>query len=165
MDADSVVMGRYNFDGQSFTVTAQVLDMKQLRLSSEFRETGTLPGLMDVQNALAWDMMRVIRFAETPARNTFLTAAPSVRLDALENYIRAMMDSSQQNKVRHLKEAVRINSQYDLAILELGKTYFDLRDFPNALAWLGKVPRQGSKSREAAFYAGMAAYYAGDYPR
>ena len=33
MDADYVVLGAYNFDGQTFTARAQLLDMKALRLS------------------------------------------------------------------------------------------------------------------------------------
>src|SRR5215471_8822277 len=42
MDVDYVVLGRYSFDGKSFQTSAQLLDMKTLRLSSEVSESGPL---------------------------------------------------------------------------------------------------------------------------
>ena len=38
MDADFAVLGRFTYDGQSFTGAAQLLDVKQLRLLPEVRE-------------------------------------------------------------------------------------------------------------------------------
>jgi tetratricopeptide (TPR) repeat protein len=165
MDTDFLVLGRYNFDGQRFTATAQVLDMKQLRLSNDLTESGLLPSLMEIENALAWDVLRVIAPDNAGERPAFLAASAPVRLDALENYVRALLVAGRQEKLQRLKEAVRLNPQYDIALLELGRTYFDARDYPNALSWLGKIPRQSLKAREAAFYAGLAAYYTGDYAR
>ncbi len=165
MDTDFLVVGRYNFDGQRFTATAQVLDMKQLRLSNDLAESGPLLNLMEIENALAWDVLRVIAPDNAGERAAFLAGSAPVRLDALENYVRALLAANRQEKLQRLKEAVRLNSQYDVALLELGKTYFETRDYPNALVWLGKIPRQSLKAREAAFYAGLAAYYAGDYGR
>jgi Flp pilus assembly protein TadD/TolB-like protein len=165
MDTDFVVLGRYNFDGQHFTATANVLDMKQLRMSANLVQSGPLPGLMEIEDALAWDVMRIIHPEQAGDRAAFLAASSPVRLDALENYIRAMLASNRPEKLQRLKEAVRLNPQYDVALLALGKTYFEARDYPNALAWLSKVSRQSVKAREAAFYAGLAAFYSGDFAR
>ena len=165
MDTDFVVFGRYNFDGHRFTATAQVLDMKQLRLSPELTESGALTALMDVENALAWDVLRLVRPDQAGDRAAFMAASAPVRLDALENYIRATLAANRQEKIQRLKEAARLNPQYDVALLELGRTYFEARDYANALASLAKVSRQSPKAREAAFYSGMSAFYAGDYAR
>jgi tetratricopeptide (TPR) repeat protein len=165
MDVEFVVMGRYNFDGQTFTATAQVLDMARLQLSPEFSASGPLPKLMDVQNALAWEVFRRLRPADAPARLTFVAASSSTRLDALENYVRALMTSSEPEKIRRLKDAVRIDPQYELAIVELGTAYFDSHDYANALLWLSKIPRNSRKSHQAEFYAGLAAFYSGDFAR
>src|SRR5438067_4562127 len=165
MDADYVVFGHYNFDGQAFTASAQVLDMRRLRLGPEIVESGTLPNLMEVANNVAWQVLRSLHAQDLPARAAFLGAASSVRLDAFENYIRGVTASTRPEKIRRLREALRINPQYDLANFQLGRAYFDARDYQNALAYLSKVPRTGSEADQASFYAGLAAYYSGDLAR
>src|SRR3954471_9915408 len=87
MDADLVVMGSYTYDGQTFSTVAQVLDMKQLRLSKEMKERGALVKIIDIQNGLAWDVLHQIKPEAAGARESFLAAAPAIRLDAFENYI------------------------------------------------------------------------------
>src|SRR6059058_47928 len=78
MDADYLVLGRYNFDGQVFTAFAQVLDMHKLRLGPEIVESGTLPNLMDAANAVAWQVLRSLHTHDLPARAAFLGAASPV---------------------------------------------------------------------------------------
>src|SRR5438067_2443182 len=154
MDADYLVLGRYNFDGQVFTAFAQVLDMHKLRLGPEIVESGTLPNLMDAANAVAWQVLRSLHTQDVPARAAFLGAASPVRLDAFENYIRGIITSTRPEKIRRLREALRINPQYDLANFQLGRTYFEARDYQNALACLAKVARASPEADQASFYAG-----------
>lgn len=160
--ADYAVLGRYSFDGQTFTASAQVLDLKQLRLSKEFAEHGPLPTLMDLSNAVAWDVLHDLR-PDAPARAAFLAASPSVRLDALENYVRGVTAASRQEKIRRLKEALRITPEYPRAAYQLGRAYFDSRDYPDAITWLSKLGRDTAEGREGIFYAALAAYYQGDF--
>ena len=61
MDVDYAVLGEFNFDGQTFTATAQVLDVKHPRLSRELRESGPLVNLLEIETALAWDVLRELR--------------------------------------------------------------------------------------------------------
>ena len=165
MDADYVVLGSYNYDGQTFSALAQVLDMKQLKLSPEMKERGALVKIIDIQNALAWDLLRNIRPGTEGAREAFVAAAPSIRLDAFENYIRGVVAISRPVKIKHFREAIRLNPDYVMATFALGKTYFDGRDYEQAVTWLAKVPRTSPAAQEANFYLGLAAYYQGDYDR
>ncbi|HZU22744.1 MAG TPA: tetratricopeptide repeat protein, partial [Terriglobales bacterium] len=162
MDADFAVMGRYSFDGQVFTAAAQVLDVKRLRLSKEFTERGPLPNLMDVSNALAWDVLQALR-PSSRSRADFLAASPNVRLDALENYIRGITAASRQEQIRRLKEALRISPDYQSAAYQLGKSYLEMRDFPDAIATFTKVKPDTAQGRDALFSAALAAFYQGDY--
>ncbi|MDP9266779.1 MAG: tetratricopeptide repeat protein [Acidobacteriota bacterium] len=163
MDADYLVMGRYAYDGQTFTATAQLLDMKKLRLSPEVKEAGPLPKLLDLQLALTWDMMRVMNPGQLSSRNAFVAAGPSLRLDALEKYIRGVIASDRGERLRNLREAVRLNPSYAPAVMQLARTYYDARDYANAASWFARIPAGDALAREAQFYLGMSQFYTGDY--
>ncbi|MFI5108984.1 MAG: tetratricopeptide repeat protein [Terriglobales bacterium] len=165
MDADYVVLGAYNFDGQTFTARAQLLDMKALRLSPEQKQSGALVKLIDVQTALAWDLLRLVHPELLPSRNQFMAAAPFIRLDAFENYVRGVVATSRPVKIKHFREAIRLSPDYTLAMLHLGRTYFDGRDYEQAATWFARVPRSDPAAREASFYLGLAGYYMGDFAK
>jgi tetratricopeptide (TPR) repeat protein len=165
MDADLVVMGSYTYDGQTFSTVAQVLDMKHLRLSKEMKEQGTLVKIIEIQNGLAWDVLHQIKPEAAGPREPFLAAAPAIRLDAFENYIRGVVATDRPDKIKRFREAIRLNPDYVMAMLALGRTYFDGRDYEQAMTWLAKVPHNGPAAHEASFYLGLAAYYQGDWER
>jgi tetratricopeptide (TPR) repeat protein len=165
MDADYAVLGSYNYDGQTFSAVAQVLDMKRLRLSPELKEQGELVKMMTVENALAWDVLHQIRPDLSGNKDSFVTAVPPVRLDAFENYIRGVVAIEQPAKIKYFREAVRLNPDYISAMFALGRTYFDGRDYEQAIPWLAKVPRDNPLAREANFFLGLAAFYQADYDK
>lgn len=165
MDADYVVLGRYNYDGQTFTASAQVLDMKRLRLSPEARESGALVKLNEVQTALAWDVLKQLWPEVAGTKESFLASASAVRLDAFENYIRGLVATSTPLKIKHFREAVRLNPNYTPALFQLGRAYFDSRDYDAALSWFAKISKDDAAAREANFYMGLAAYYMGDFDK
>lgn len=165
MDVDYVVMGRYSFDGRTFTVSARLLQMNQLHLMPEVTESGPLPKLLDLESALAWDLLRQLTPDLLTSRNQFVAAAPSVRLDAFENYIRGLLATVRQEKIRYFRAALRVTPSYSAALLELGKAYYAGRDYQEAASWLARVPHTDPLAREASFYLGLALFYAGDYER
>src|SRR2546423_594737 len=134
---------------QVVTAFAHVAHMPKLRLGPEIVESGPLPNLMDAASAVAWQVLRSLHTQYLPARPAFLGAASPVRLDAFENYIRGVIASTRPEKIRRLREALRINPQYDLANFQLGRTYFEARDYQNALACLAKVSRTGPEADQA----------------
>ncbi|MGH9650962.1 MAG: tetratricopeptide repeat protein, partial [Terriglobales bacterium] len=165
MDVDYVVLGRYDFDGREFTATAQLLEMKDLRLGAEVKQSGPLLKLLEVENALAWDVLRQVDPGLTLSRNDFIAAAPPVRVDALENYIRGVLSSRRQDRLRYFREAVRRHPEYWRAVLALGKTLFEARDFQPSGGWLARIPRKDPLALEANFFLGLDHYFLGDYPR
>lgn len=165
MDADYAVLGSYTFDGQTFTARAELLDMKRRQLSPQFQESGALPQLLQVEAALAWDLLRHLQPGYGVSRAAFLGAAPPLRLDAFENYIRGLMALTEADKLQRLRAALRLNPSYNQAMLELGKAYFQVHDYDAAANWLGKIPQIDPLAREANFFLGLAAYEQGNFPR
>ncbi len=166
MDVDYVISGRYLFDGTTFTVRAQVMDVRRKRLSPEAVEAGALTQLLDIQHALAWDLLRTLQAAPLiDSKDSFVRAAAPVRLDALENYIRGIAATDGNDKLRFLKQAVKIDPQYAEAQFVLGRTYFEARDYATAMQALSKVSPTSAVANEANFYLGLAAHYTGNYER
>jgi tetratricopeptide (TPR) repeat protein/TolB-like protein len=165
MDVDYVVLGRYTFDGRTFTATAQPLEMQHRRLLPEVAESGTLTDLINIQTALAWDLLHAIAPDAHVDRQSFLDATPTVRLDAFENYIRGTTAGTNAERITHFREAVRLSSSYTEAWLRLGRAYFDEKQYDETVSALSHVPPTDAGAGEANFYLGLAAYKLQDFSR
>ena len=161
LDADYVIMGHFRFDGQTFTANAHVMDASRLRLSPELTESGPLNDLINIQTALAWDILDNLKVSGTPAKADFVAQFAPMRLDALESYVRGVLASSPQEKIRRFQQVLRLEPSHTLAMLHLGKGYYETRNYEQAVNWLAKVPKNDANSNEAEFYLGLAAFYAG----
>jgi len=165
MDVDYVVFGRYKFDGRTLTAVTQILDVERRKLFPEIQESGPLPELIQVQTVLAWDLMHSLRPGLTIDKQAFTTSAPSVRLDALEHYVRGVTAGTSSEKIQHLREAVRISPDYSEAWLKLGRAYFNEHQYDQAVAALSRVSANSPAAREVDFYLGLSAYEVADLSR
>jgi tetratricopeptide (TPR) repeat protein len=165
MDVDFVILGRYNFDGHVFTAQGQVLNMRGPKLLPEVSEAGSLPDLIHVQTVLSWDLLHSLRSDFATSQQAFVNAAPPIRLDAFENYIRGILAASTPEKINHLREAVRLNPAFSEAWLELGKAYYSERQYEQAVTAFAQVPPADPEARQANFYLGLSAYYLGDFAK
>ena len=163
MDADYVILGDYSYNGETFTAHAQLLDMKQLHLTKPFIASGPLINLVQIQSSLAWQILKTIRPQLPMTHEEFMQDVKPIRLDAFENYIRALLATTQAEKIQRLKDAIQENPEYTAAILELGKTYFNDRQYESAAQWLTQVPLSDKAAGEANFRAGRAYYYLGQF--
>jgi len=161
LDADYVLMGDYRIDGANIAVHARLMDMERLRLSNELTESGQLANLISIQTALAWDVLNTLNPAGIAAKADFLARFPAQRPDVLENYVRGITATSEQEKIKRFKEVVRLEPTHALALLQLGKSYYKARDYESAASWLARVPITDTNANEAQFYLGLAAFYAG----
>ena len=165
MDVDYVVLGHYTFDGRTFTAHAQVLDMRSRKLLAESQESGALVDLINIETSLALDLLRSMRPNLSVSRQEIESSAPPVRLDAFENYVRGVLDTSAADKTRHFQEAVRLHPAYNQAWFQLGKAWFDEKQYDRAIGSLAQVSLTDPAAREANFYLGLSAYYLGDFSR
>jgi tetratricopeptide (TPR) repeat protein/TolB-like protein len=165
MDVDYVVLGRYTFDGRTFTANAQVLDMRSRKLLPESQESGPLVDLINIETSLALDLLHSMQPNLSVSRQEIESSAPPVRLDAFENYVRGILDTSAADKARHFQEAVRLNPAYSQAWFQLGKAWFDQKQYDQAIGSFAQVSLTDPAAREANFYLGLSAYYLGDFSR
>ena len=165
MDADYVVLGTYNFDGSTFTASAQLLDMKKLHLNAPVTSSGPLTDLITIQTGLAWELLQQMPDPPTVTREQYLRTSAPIRLDAFENYVRGIIATNHQQKVRYFRDAVRLDPNYTLAMLELGKAYYDNHEYESAAVWLARVPKSDLAAGEANFLLGMSEFYHGSFDK
>lgn len=165
MDVDYVILGSYTYDGQLLAARAQVLDMQRLHLSQPAIASGSLPSLIQVENMLASDVIRILAPNLVPSRSEFLFARRAPRLDAFEAYMRGLVATSRQEKIARFREAARLNPAYTQAIFQLAKTYYEGREYASAASWLERIPSSDPLAREASFYLGICDYYIGQYEK
>ena len=165
MDVDFAVLGEYTYDGQTFSTSAQLLDMQREKLLPPSTESGPLTDLINIQTRLAWDLLRGLQPEVPVTREAYLAAFSPVRLDVFENYIRGVIATSNAERIAYLRAAVRINPSYGQAWLQLGKTHYDAHQYDQAISDFSQVSRTAPSAREANFYLGLAAYYQGNFAK
>ena len=165
MGADYVVLGSYAVEGATFQASAQLLDIKKLRLHPAVQSSGPLADFVDLQTALAWELLRQMPDPPQITQQQFLKASAPIPLNAFENYIRGVTATNPQLKIRYFKEAVRLNPSYSLAELRLGRVYYDNHEYEQAAAWFGKIPKDDPANGQATFLLGMSEYYRGNLDR
>jgi tetratricopeptide (TPR) repeat protein len=147
----------------SITITARLLDVNSLSLSPPIEEQVDLPRFLDGINGLAWKLVRKIDPAYPVAEQTFVAADAKLPLSAFENYIRGLVEDTSAERIKHLKEAVRLDSTYYQAWLALGRVYFKDQQYELAAVAFGKIPRTDPAALAAAFDRGLASFYTGNY--
>jgi tetratricopeptide (TPR) repeat protein len=165
LDVDYVVLGSYDFDGHTFTATCQWLDVKRAHLSKKMIESGPLLNLIDIQTALAWDVLRLNDPAFPTSRDAFVAASLPIRLDSLENYTRGVVANSAADKIKYFREALHINPFYSEALMALGQAYFETKQYELAAAALAKVPPAHPSGGQAQFLLGLCAFYLGQFEK
>ena len=165
MDVDYLVLGSYSYDGATLRATAQLLDMRSQTLLPAATESARMNDLGILQSALAWDILRQIRPSFSMPKDRYVSAAPPMRLDAVENYIRGTLATTAGEGIQHYREATRLNPEFSEAWLELGKTYFSERAYESAIAVLEKIPASSSVSPEASFYLGLSNCNLGNFEK
>jgi len=165
MGADYVVMGSYTFDGKTFSAKAQLLDMKKLHLFQPVDSSGPLTNLIELQTMLAWQLLQQMPVHPGMGRDQFLQAFPPIRLDAFENYIRGTLATNYQQRLHYFHDALKLNPNYTLAMLQLGKTYFGNHEYESAVVWFARVPKSDPEAGEATFLLGMSEFYRGNFDK
>ena len=165
MDADYVVLGNYNVEDSRISASAQLLDMKKLHLYPAVQSSGPLANLIDVQTVLAWELLEQMPAPPPMTREQFLQASAPIRIDAFENYIRGVTATDHQQKVRYLRAALKLNPNYTLAMMQLGKAYYDTHEYESAALWFSRVPKDDPAAGEANFLLGMSEFYRGSFDR
>jgi len=155
MDADFVIFGRFTSDGQTLMVEAQILRVSPTRLLPAVRETGPLDSLMDLHVKLLWRLLSANDHAYPRTLEEFTKAQRPLRLDAFEHYVRGLLASDDDPRLRELREAARLEPEWPDPDFAIGDAYYARRDCDSALIWFAKVPKTHDRYVEAVFATGV----------
>jgi tetratricopeptide (TPR) repeat protein len=160
-DADVVVYGRFQSDGKTISMEARVLHLNPPSLSPPLTETSTMQDLIRAQARLTWQILCALDKKGCPPQgastdeSSFSEPPASLRLDALENFVRGIAGSQDEERLRLLREAARLEPAWDRPAFELGQIYFKRRDCDSALVWYSRVPPNRPDGPEASFATGV----------
>ena len=151
--ADKIVTGSYSGTAEEFQIAARFVDMDFSRASEEVTVRGKLQDVISLSVELAGKL--------APGSST----PPAHPQSAFENYIRGILNSDAQKQISFFETAIRQDSGYTAALLELGRVYHLERDFANSNRWLEQIARLGPERLRAQFLMGLNYFYMGDHAR
>ncbi|MGH9430885.1 MAG: tetratricopeptide repeat protein [Terriglobia bacterium] len=162
LGVDWAIVGYFKVTGQQLTAGAQLLNVHQLKLHPPLQASGALADLVSIQTNLAWRILATYDAAFVAGvEDDFARQFPPVRLDAFENYIRGILAADDSTRVHFLSEAERLNPSDHHAAFQLGRDYFDQKDYPNSALWLVKLKPQDQHYDEALFLLGVDDFFLG----
>ena len=173
LDADQVVYGEFELipppattstgTRGSLRVSAHVLDLKRMHQGSEFSELGAMEDLATIQVRLGWRTLQFVLGTNAPKEAEFFASHPSLRLDAIENYVRGLLATTKDQKLRFLSQAVHLEPNFSQPIFRLAMLHYEQREFRPASEWFVKVKSTDAHYRESVFLSGVCRYSQGDY--
>jgi tetratricopeptide (TPR) repeat protein len=173
LDASTVIHGEYVYtpppagaEGArgSLRITCLTLDMLHMKSGPEFIESGQLEDLAGLQAHLAWQVLGYLMPKSTPPVEQFMKEQSAVRLDALENYIRGLLATAQEQKHRFFTQAARLDEHFSGPAIELGRMYWHTKEYRLAEGWFAKVEPGAAHYSEANFLLGLCRYLSGNFP-
>ena len=136
-------------------VESQILRVSPTRLLPAIRETGPLDSLMDLHVQLLWRLLSANDHAYPRTLEEFSKVQRPLRLDAFEHYVRGLLASDDDPRLRELREAARLEPEWPDPDFAIGDAYYARRDCDSALIWFAKVPKTHDRYVEAVFATGV----------
>ncbi len=169
LDADQILYGDFELTPSpgagrgSLRVTAHILDVRHLKQGPEFAEIGALEDLAALQTHLAWQTLQFLIPKTAPSEAEYRKARPPIRVDAMENYIRGLLAPIGDQKVKLFLQANRLDPSFSPPAYQLGRLYYEKKEYKPAAEWLRKVAPADLHYHEANFVLGLCRYYTADY--
>jgi tetratricopeptide (TPR) repeat protein len=164
LDVDFVIFGTFTSDGKNLAVESRILRVNvvtdrtgasRTALLAPVRENGSLNSLMDLHLQLLWRLLSANDHAYSRSLAEFSKAQRPLRLDAFEHYIRGLLASEDEARLRELREAARLDPDWPDPDFALGQAYYVRRDCNSALPWFARVPASHQRHLEAVFANGV----------
>jgi tetratricopeptide (TPR) repeat protein len=171
LDADQIIFGSFELDGSEGTskgrgtlhLTAQIIDARKILKGPEYAEIGGLEDLARLQNHLAWQTLKFVLADKAPSEESFKRSQTILRIDAIESYVRGLLASNVDQKLKLLTQAVRVEPQYSQASYQLGRLQYERKSFRLATEYLQRVAPTDANFRSATFILGLARYHLRDF--
>lgn len=153
------VVGSFSVNGDQLSIRVQWFNVQGLRLSKPVVVSGKLADLTDLETHLAWKLVTRYDKGEAVSEESFSHRFPPVRLDAFENYIRGILATDSKSKIHFLEVSALLDSRDHRAAFELGRYYFQQKDYANSVKWLQTVDASDEGYSESLFLSGIDQYF------
>ncbi|HET9402904.1 MAG TPA: tetratricopeptide repeat protein [Candidatus Acidoferrales bacterium] len=166
IDADYIIFGEFAPDGGTMRITAHLLGVSPARLSPAVVESGAITAFGEAQSRESARMVCLIHSGlsagascDSASANLLQTikAAHLARPDAFEFYIRGIISSDDDARLRFLRQAAQLEPDWDQPLFAIGDFYYGKRDCEAAQQWLTRVAATSLRSAEANFDLGVCA--------
>ncbi len=172
LDATRVVFGEFRVNGaetgatntkSSLRLSLHVIELRKPHEGPELTEDGPLEDLSAMETRLAWMLLKQLTPATTPAEEDFTHDRPPVRVEAMESYIRGLMATGAEQKMKLFTQAATLDAHFSQPNFQLGRMLFAKKDYRGAQAALARVTKADSHSLEALFVMGICRFHTGDF--
>lgn len=174
LDADVLILGQFDYtppsdpkaavtEGQ-LRISARILNVNELERVAAFALSGKLADLARILADFHWELVSRAGSRRWPTRDSYVSAHPPIRVDAIENYVRGMRSVDPAQRVRLLANSWRLDNKFAKPALELGLINFRKKQYKQAAEWLQRVDAESRRGHEAQFFLGLARFHQGDYP-
>ena len=174
IDADYVIFGDFAPDGGNLRINARVLGINPVRLAVPVAESGAMTSFGDVETRIAARELCQISSGlaggsscdtVTDGMRAPLRSAHIARPDAFEFFIRGVITSDDESRLRFLRQASQLEPDWDQPLFALGDYYYAKRDCEPTQLWLSRIPADSRHTDEANFDLGVCALIRNDPPK
>jgi tetratricopeptide (TPR) repeat protein len=172
LDAGQVVYGEFDVGADEngvrglksgMRIALHVLDLKKLHESQVMEQLGPLENLSQMEMNLVWLVLQQIAPGSVPPLADFIRNRPVVKVEAMESYVRGLMASNPDQKIKLFSQSVKLDDHFSEPAFQLGRLYFQRREYKTAEQWLGKVSNIDSHYMEGSFLLGICRYQDNDF--
>jgi tetratricopeptide (TPR) repeat protein len=168
LDAGTIVFGEFRVEGSdvgpvtsksTLRIVVRTIDLRKLRQGADFLETGPLENLSQMETRLGWTLAHQLTPESTPTQDEFFRSRAPVRVEAMESYIRGLTAANADQKLKLFQQAAKLDDHFSQPAFQLGRMYFQKKDYRTADQWLMKVTRADPRFLEGSFLRGICLYY------
>jgi tetratricopeptide (TPR) repeat protein len=172
LDAHQVIFGEYTIDGAAagavnpqspLKIAVHVIDLENMRAVNDFEESGPLMNLSQLELKISFTLLQQLAPNQALTEAAFLRDRPTVRLDAMESYIRGLIATNADQRGKLFSQAARLDDHFSQPQFQLGRMAFEKKDYRTAATYLPRVTRGDSHYRESLFLLGICLYYQGNF--
>ena len=172
LDAGEVVFGDFDVAPDAtgartlksnLTIAVHLIDLRKLHEFPPIELSGPLEDLSRLEMKAAWMLLRELAPDRTGTEDDFMRARPAARVESMESYVRALMAPDQEQQIKLFSQAARLDEHFSQPGFQLGRIYFQRKEYKTAEQWLPKVSRGDPHYMEASFLMGICRYHDGDF--
>jgi tetratricopeptide (TPR) repeat protein len=172
LDAGEIVFGEFDVAPDAagertlksnLKLTVRAIDLKKMHEFPPIELSGPLEDLSEMEMKASWRMLKEISPNTAGTEEDFLRTRPAVRVESMESYVRGLMAANPEQQIKLFTQAARLDEHFSEPDFQLGRLYFQRREYKTAEQWLPKVSHGDPHYMESLFLLGICRYHDGDF--